>query len=79
MSAPQNPIHYRSHDDGKHCVLLASPPTAWVSGFDRSATLRFSACMACVPDTPGATAGFLEFTGKGHPGYGDVRMPSIRR
>ena len=40
-------------------------PTAWVSGFDKSATLRIGSSTAWVSETPGATAGYLEFTGQG--------------
>jgi hypothetical protein len=36
-----------------------------VSGFDKSATLRIGASAAWVTDTPGASAGFLEYTGQG--------------
>jgi Domain of unknown function (DUF4055) len=36
-----------------------------VSGFDKSATLRTGSSTAWVSETPGATAGFLEFTGQG--------------
>jgi hypothetical protein len=40
-------------------------PTAWVSGFDKSSTLRIGSSTAWVAETPGATAGFLEFHGQG--------------
>src|SRR5436190_17377720 len=40
-------------------------PTAWVAGFDRSTELRIGSSTAWVSDTPGATAGFLEFKGLG--------------
>ena len=40
-------------------------PTAWVSGFDKSATLRIGSSTAWVTETTGATAGFLEYTGQG--------------
>jgi hypothetical protein len=36
-----------------------------VSGFDKSATLRIGSSTAWVSETPGATAGYLEFTGQG--------------
>jgi hypothetical protein len=36
-----------------------------VSGFDKAATLRIGSSTAWTTDTPGATAGFLEFTGQG--------------
>jgi len=40
-------------------------PTAWVSGFDQSSVLRIGSSTAWVAEAPGATAGFLEFTGQG--------------
>jgi hypothetical protein len=57
--------HYRLNADYKHGVHFTALPTAWVSGFDKSATLRIGASTAWVTDTPGATAGFLEFKGQG--------------
>jgi hypothetical protein len=36
-----------------------------VSGFDKGASLRIGSSTAWVSETPGATAGFLEFTGQG--------------
>jgi hypothetical protein len=51
--------HYRLDADYKHGVHFTALPTAWVSGFDKSATLRIGASTAWVTDTPGATAGFL--------------------
>lgn len=57
--------HYRLDADYKHGVHFTALPTAWVSGFDKSATLRIGASTAWVTDTPGATAGFLEFKGQG--------------
>ena len=57
--------HYRLDADYKHGVHFTALPTAWVSGFDKSATLRIGASTAWVTDTPGATAGFLEFRGQG--------------
>ncbi|MBI1176196.1 DUF4055 domain-containing protein [bacterium] len=57
--------HYRLDADYKHGVHFTALPTAWVSGFDKSASLRIGASTAWVTDTPGATAGFLEFTGQG--------------
>jgi len=57
--------HYRLNADYKHGLHFTALPTAWVSGFDKSATLRIGASTAWVAETPGATAGFLEFTGQG--------------
>ena len=39
--------------------------TLWVSGFDKTSTLRIGSSSAWVSETIGATAGFLEFTGQG--------------
>jgi hypothetical protein len=57
--------HYRLNADFKHGLHFTALPTAWVSGFDKSATLRIGSSAAWVTETPGATAGFLEFTGQG--------------
>lgn len=57
--------HYRLNADYKHGLHFTALPTAWVSGFDKSSTLRIGSATAWVAETPGATAGFLEFTGQG--------------
>ena len=57
--------HYRLDADYKHGIHFTALPTAWVSGFDKSANLRIGSSAAWVTETPGATAGFLEFTGQG--------------
>jgi hypothetical protein len=57
--------HYRLDADYKHGLHFTALPTAWVSGFDKSATLRIGSSTAWVSETPGATAGYLEFTGQG--------------
>ena len=57
--------HYRLDADYKHGVHFTALPTAWVSGFDKTSTLRIGSSTAWVTETPGATAGFLEFTGQG--------------
>jgi Domain of unknown function (DUF4055) len=57
--------HYRLDADYKHVVHFTALPTAWVSGFDKSATLIIGSSTAWVTETPGAAAGFLEFTGQG--------------
>ena len=57
--------HYRLDADFKHGLHFTALPTAWVSGFDKGATLRIGSSTAWVSETPGATAGFLEFTGQG--------------
>jgi hypothetical protein len=57
--------HYRLNADYKHGCHFTALPTAWVSGFDKSASLRIGSSTAWVSETPGATAGYLEFTGHG--------------
>ena len=57
--------HYRLDADYKHGCHFTALPTAWVSGFDKTATLRIGSSSAWVSETTGATAGFLEFTGQG--------------
>jgi len=57
--------HYRLTADYKHGMHFTALPTAWVSGFDKAAMLRIGSSTAWVADAPGATAGFLEFTGQG--------------
>jgi len=57
--------HYRLDADYKHGIHFTALPTAWVSGFDKTATLRIGSSTAWFSETTGATAGFLEFTGQG--------------
>ena len=57
--------HYRLNADYKHGLHFTALPTAWVSGFDKTSTLRIGSSTAWVAETPGATAGFLEFKGQG--------------
>jgi hypothetical protein len=57
--------HYRLNADYKHGLHFTALPTAWVSGFDKTSSLRIGSSTAWVAETPGATAGFLEFTGQG--------------
>ncbi|HOF72325.1 MAG TPA: DUF4055 domain-containing protein [Verrucomicrobiota bacterium] len=57
--------HYRLDADFKHGLHFTALPTAWVSGFDKTASLRIGSSQAWVSETPGATAGFLEFRGQG--------------
>ncbi|HOX59373.1 MAG TPA: DUF4055 domain-containing protein [Candidatus Paceibacterota bacterium] len=57
--------HYRLDADFKHGLHFTALPTAWVSGFDKGASLRIGSSTAWVSETPGATAGFLEFRGQG--------------
>ena len=57
--------HYRLDADYKHGMHYTALPTAWVSGFNKSATLQIGSSTAWVTDVIGAQAGFLEFTGQG--------------
>jgi len=57
--------HYRLNGDFKHGVHFTALPTAWVSGFDKAASLRIGSSTAWVTEQTGATAGYLEFTGHG--------------
>ena len=57
--------HYRLDADYKHGVHYTALPTAWVSGFDKQATLRIGSSTAWTSENPNAKAGFLEFTGQG--------------
>jgi hypothetical protein len=57
--------HYRLGADYKHGIHYTALPTAWVSGFDKSANLRIGSSTAWVTETIGAAAGFLEFQGQG--------------
>lgn len=57
--------HYRLTADYKHGLHFTALPTAWVSGFDKTSNLTIGSSTAWVSETPGATAGFLEFTGQG--------------
>jgi Domain of unknown function (DUF4055) len=57
--------HYRLNADYKHGMHFTALPTAWVSGFDKNSPLRIGSSTAWVAETPGATAGFLEFHGQG--------------
>ena len=60
-----NLSHYRMDADYKHGLHYTALPTAWVSGFDKTATLRIGSNVAWVAEQPGATAGFLEYMGQG--------------
>ena len=57
--------HYRLDADYKHGLHFAALPTAWVCGFDKGEPLRIGSNNAWSSDVPGATAGFLEFSGRG--------------
>jgi hypothetical protein len=57
--------HYRLDADYKQGLHFAALPTAWVSGFDKSAPLRIGSSTAWVSEVPGASAGYLEFSGQG--------------
>jgi len=57
--------HYRLDADYKHGLHFTALPTAWVCGFDKGDPLRIGSPNAWSSDVPGATAGFLEFSGRG--------------
>lgn len=57
--------HYRLSADYKHGMHYTALPTAWVSGFPKESKLHIGSSAAWVADLPGATAGYLEFTGQG--------------
>ena len=57
--------HYRLNADYKYGLHFTALPTAWVSGFPKESSLRIGSSTAWFSETPGATAGFLEFTGQG--------------
>jgi hypothetical protein len=57
--------HYRLNADYKHGIHYTALPTAWVSGFDEDDDLCIGSRTAWSTQTPGATAGFLEFKGQG--------------
>ena len=61
----KNLDHYRLDADYKHGMHYTALPTAWVSGFDKNASLRIGSSTAWVAEAPGATAGYLEFHGQG--------------
>jgi hypothetical protein len=63
--AVANVAHFKVDVDYKHGLHFTALPTAWVSGFDKSCTLKIGSTTAWVTDTVGATAGFLEFKGEG--------------
>jgi len=70
--------HYRLDADFKHGLHFAALPTAWVSGFDKTTPLRIGSSAAWVSDIPGATAGFLEFSGAGL-AYIEKAMEKVER
>jgi len=57
--------HYRLDADFKHGLHYTALPTAWVAGFDKTATLTIGSRAAWVSENEKATAGFLEFRGQG--------------
>jgi len=60
-----NISHYRSSADLEHGRHFTALPTAWVAGFPATTELKIGSTVAWVSEEPNATAGFLEFTGKG--------------
>jgi hypothetical protein len=57
--------HYRLDADYKHGLHFTALPTAWLSGFDPEKDFKIGSSTAWISNVPGATAGFLEFTGQG--------------
>ena len=57
--------HYRLDAEYKHGLHFTALPTAWVAGFDKKAVLNIGSSAAWVSETPGSSAGFLEFKGQG--------------
>ena len=70
--------HYRLDADYKHGLHFAALPTAWVCGFDKATALRIGSSAAWVSEVPGATAGFLEFSGSGL-GHLERAMEEVER
>ena len=57
--------HYRLDADFKHGLHYTALPTAWVAGFEKTASLTIGSRAAWVSENEKATAGFLEFSGDG--------------
>jgi len=57
--------HYRLNADYKHGLHFTALPTAWVCGFDKTASLRIGSSTAWVAESADAKAGYLEFHGQG--------------
>jgi hypothetical protein len=70
--------HYRLDADYKNGLHFAALPTAWVSGFDKATVLRIGSSEAWISQVPGATAGFLEFSGAGL-GHLEQAMDKVER
>jgi hypothetical protein len=70
--------HYRLDADYKNGLHFAALPTAWVSGFDKATVLRIGSSEAWMSQVPGATAGFLEFSGAGL-GHLEQAMDKVER
>ena len=69
--------HYRLDADYKHGLHFTALPTAWVSGFDKTATLRIGSSTAWVSESADARAGFLEFKGEGLSTFERSRLTSL--
>lgn len=57
--------HYRLDADFKHGLHYTALPTAWVAGFEKTATLTIGSRAAWVSENEKANAGYLEFSGDG--------------
>jgi hypothetical protein len=61
-----NLSHYRNSADLEHGLHFTALPTAYMTGWDGDANeLRIGSSRAWATTNPGATAGYLEFTGAG--------------
>jgi hypothetical protein len=57
--------HYRLNADYHHGLHFTALPTAWVSGFDKTESLRIGSSTAWMAESSDAKAGYLEYTGQG--------------
>ena len=62
-----NMSHYRNSADLEHGRHFTALPTPWAAGFkvDGGSSLYIGSPYAWVSEDPGASAGFLEYTGQG--------------
>ena len=61
-----NLSHYRNSADYEHGLHFTGLPTPWIAGFNSDdQEFKIGSGTAWVSSDPGATAGFLEFTGQG--------------
>ena len=60
-----NIAHYKNSADLEHGAHFTALPQPWISGFTFKGPLYLGSATAWVTETPGAQAGYLEFTGQG--------------